>query len=297
MTDKVLITGATGFLGSHIVRHFLEHRCAVTILRRATSTCRRLDEILHRCNAFTIGECTVDEVVAQEKPDAVIHLAVCYGRNGESASQVLESNLLLPVQLADACEKNGVDTFINTDTFLDRHYQSLAAYSLSKKQIVDWLRLSQLNTINLRLEHPYGERDGDGKFIPYIIDELLANRDHIDLTPGEQERDFIYAGDVAEAYWSAFKHGRRKEASFREYDVGSGNTVSLRSLVELLKSLSGNQSTRLDFGALPYREHEIMHSVANIASMKSDFGWQPRTTLAEGLGKTLNFLRKNNVTV
>lgn len=126
----------------------------------------------------------------------------------------------------------------------------------------------------------YGEDDNPDKFVPFIVQSLRKNVESIALTPGNQKRDFIYVDDVAEAYLSILKHTDEWQW-FSEYDVGTGESIRLRDFVETVKSLSGSK-TKLDFGALSYREDEIMESHADIRALQN-FGWQPRYDINEGI--------------
>jgi nucleoside-diphosphate-sugar epimerase len=106
----------------------------------------------------------------------------------------------------------------------------------------------------------------------------------IELTPGEQKRDFIYIDDVVSAYMLLLEKGQNT-FRFSEYDVGSGEAVSIRRFVETAKRLS-ESTTDLLFGKKTYRDHEIMHSQADVGPLKM-LGWTPMTSLENGILKSL----------
>ena len=127
----------------------------------------------------------------------------------------------------------------------------------------------------------YGPGDDPSKFTTWIVQSCLKNIDKIELTPGEQKRDFIYIDDVVDAYKLLLKKGGKSGAGFQEFDLGSGKAVSIREFVETVKRLT-SADTELVFGAKAYRENEIMYSEANVTKLLN-LGWKPKYDLSEGL--------------
>jgi nucleoside-diphosphate-sugar epimerase len=105
------------------------------------------------------------------------------------------------------------------------------------------------------------------------------------LTPGEQKRDFIYIDDVLSAYSTLLDAHGKLNKSFLAFGLGSGQAVRIRDFVELAHCLT-ESGTELKFGALPYREGEIMESAADIGALEC-LGWRPAFTLEQGLLKTI----------
>ena len=106
------------------------------------------------------------------------------------------------------------------------------------------------------------------------------------MTPGEQKRDFIYIDDVVSAFLLILDNCASKESGYFDYEIGTGDTISIRQFVELSKQLSGNTHTKLNFGAVPYRENEAMETFVNTAAIRA-LGWEPGTSLVEGLSKMI----------
>ena len=130
----------------------------------------------------------------------------------------------------------------------------------------------------------YGPDDDESKFTSYIINSCSKNDAEIKLTLGEQKRDFIYIDDVVFACQLLLSHKQDKE--FEEYQLGSGVPVTIREFVETVHKLTKSRSL-LRFGALDYRENEVMHSVANVESLTA-LGWKPRNNLVDGLKKVIS---------
>ena len=222
----------------------------------------------------------------QGKVDAIVHTATCYGRQGESAATVFEANVGLPLRLLESSVFFKTDTFFNTDTVL---YEYLNFYALSKKQFKDWgtlfAQMEKIRFVNIKLENMYGPGDAASKFTTHVIKSCLADVPYLDLTTGEQKRDFVFIDDVVLAYGVLLQKVGSQLGLFQEYGVGSGKGVSIREFVETVHEVSRSQ-TRLNFGALPYRNHEIMHSEANTAALQS-LGWSCQVGLRDGIRRTI----------
>jgi CDP-paratose synthetase len=282
---RVLITGASGFLGSALVHGLAAAGHEVVALLRSTSADHRLkplpDGVVLQRAADAAGAA---QAVRETEPDAVIHTACSYGRHGESFAAVAEVNLGFGLAVADAAIAAGVPRFLNTDTVLDRHAN---AYALSKKQFAEWGRWlaeqGRIRFCNLLLQHMYGPFDDDSKFSTHVLRACRANIEALALTPGQQRRDFIHIDDVVAAYRCVLESP--SESGWQEVEVGSGEAPTLESFVRLVHRLTGSR-TRLEFGAVPYRAGEALCCVADTTALR-DLGWKPRYALEDGLRQTL----------
>jgi len=278
---KVLVTGATGFFGSHLVKGLLKAGHQVAILKRSFSDTWRIDDVLKQVACYDLDKCSLDEPFKEQgKFDAIIHTATCYGRKGESIEQMVETNTIFPLKLLEMSVFFNIDTFFNTDTILDKF---LNGYALSKKQFMEWgqqvASTQKIRFVNIQLEHMFGPGDDESKFTTYVIKSCLANIPELKLTLGEQKRDFIYIDDVVVAYLMLLQTSSEK--MYRNIELGSGQVISVRSFVETVHSMVGS-NTILNFGALPYRDGEIMESNADISVLK-EMGWAPSVSLVEGI--------------
>ena len=285
--STILLTGANGFLGSYLLEALLRKGHEVVVLKRSISNTWRIQHLISSFESFNVDIKPLEDAFRQKKIDVVVHTACHYGRNGESISDVVKSNVGFGLEVLDACLKFGVGTFVNTDTLLDKHCN---AYSLSKGQFVEWLKQfsNKLKVINLRLEHMYGPRDDDTKFVPWCISQLQQNIPEMKLTRGVQLRDFIYIDDVVAAYLKVLENADDL-SGFSEFDVGTGDQVTVKFFVEQLKEIYeekfGPTNTQLAFGAIPYGESEKMMTRVDTSGL-TQLGWKPATSLAYGI-KTL----------
>jgi nucleoside-diphosphate-sugar epimerase len=287
MPQAVLLTGATGFLGSHLCRALIERGHTVEAIRRHSSDLSRLGPLAGQVRWHCAPDGLEAPFSGPNIPDAVIHCATLYGRHGESPVLMLEANTLLPVRLYHLAAQRGVPLFLNTDTILD---PALNLYALGKHQAVQWLMRAggPTRVLNLKVQHFYGPGDDPAKFITWLVTQCLANVPEIRLTDGRQQRDFIYVSDVVGAMLALLEceaPGSGPGGGFATYEIGSGNPVALRDLVELIHKLTGSRS-RLSFGAVPYRPGEPMLTRADTAALRA-LGWRPQVQLPEGLARTI----------
>lgn len=289
---RILLTGVTGYLGSHLANALLANGCEVIGLKRKSSSLQRVEANLPKLILHDVEDADVSALFTRYgKIDAVIHAATCYGRKGESAPQVLEANLVFPFKLLDAAVASGIELFMNTDTVLDKF---LNPYALSKGQFAEWGRYfslhKQIRFLNLKLEHFYGPGDDKSKFTTHVINSCLANVPELKLTQGEQQRDFVHIDDVVAAYLLLLNKRESFDDEFMEFEVGSGAAVTIKELVETVRRLTA-ATTRLGFGALPYREGESMSSQADTQALQA-LGWHCRYSIETGLKQVIDQERK-----
>jgi CDP-paratose synthetase len=281
----VYITGVTGFLGSHLARALVHQGWEVHGLKRSSSDLSRLKETAHRMTFHDVDRDDAKALFARNRPaDAIVHLATNYGRQGEQPSKLALTNTLFPLMLLETAVQHAIPAFVNADTCYTTEYKHLQAYTLSKKQLVDWgrtLATRQTRFINLKLFHPYGPGDGATKFVPQMIRSCLESSVDIPLTPGEQRKDFLYVDDVVAAIMLLLTEPHRLDDGFVSLDCGSGETLSIREFAETIHRLTRSRAI-LRFGALPYRENEMMFSRADPSVLRS-LGWKPVVSVEQGI--------------
>jgi CDP-paratose synthetase len=286
---KILLTGATGFLGSALALHWLHAGHQVALLLRATS---KLDRLLGLEASFDVGysvaDAEVSSFVNRVQPEVVVHTACAYGRNGETSLQLWDTNLRFGLVILQALQhtKQPV-SFINTASALA---PEVSLYALSKSQFAQWGGMltnksaGKLEFVNVLLQHMYGPGDDASKFTTHVLHACQRNDPVLNLTAGEQTRDFIYIDDVVSAFDTLLSQ-RHQLDTVQDIEVGSGVAPSLRQFVETAHRLTGSR-TKLQFGSLPYRANEPMHSMANVGRMLK-LGWNPVFDLNAGLKKTI----------
>lgn len=289
----ILITGATGYLGSNILNTIIKiGGYKIVVLKRSFSNTFRINKVIDSVVVYNLDEVEIEKVFQDNQIDIILHCATDYGRKVVDPMQIIEANLVLPIKLLECGRKYKVKSFINTDTVLDKR---ISHYSLSKKQFRDWLvsYKKDMVCINIELEHFYGPGDDKTKFVSYISGLLINNADKIDLTLGEQKRDFVYIDDVVQAFLKIISHAKSLENGFYEFQVCSGQEITIKDLILLMRDIIGNHKTLLNFGAVPYRENEAMISSADASEIKK-LGWSAEYTLEAGLKKMIEAELTNN---
>ncbi|OIP47599.1 MAG: hypothetical protein AUK46_04905 [Flavobacteriaceae bacterium CG2_30_31_66] len=290
MKNKILITGINGFLGSHLAKH-LKATFEVIGLEYRIDNLHRIEN-----EGFTVyesHEANLENIFKEHSFYAVLHVATIYRRQDEPILDLLKTNINLPVRLIELAIKYNVKLFLNTDSFFNDAkytYSYLSDYTLSKKHSLEWIKLLATNSscklANMKIFHMYGENDAPGKFIPFLIEKIKSNQPTLDLTPGEQTRDFIYVKDVATAFEKVLCNFDVLY-QYQEFEVGTGKSITIRELATLIKEITNSQ-TNLIFGGIPYRDGEIMESYNDISCLKK-LDWMPKTSIKEGLLEVIKF--------
>ena len=288
MREKILLTGATGFLGSHILKRLIKVGEDVVILIREKSNTERIKD-LKGFSTFIMNQqfSNIDDLYKTHNISTIIHLATEYGRNSPYSS-VLKNNVLFPIRLIELADKNNLKLFINTDSFSSKFQDSsyLKEYISSKKIFKEYLKsLLHLQVLSLQLEHVFGEFDSKGKFVTFLLESMLSNQKSIKLTEGNQKRDFIYVSDVVDAYMIVLKSKNILE-NYKEFEVGRGVSLTVKEFVSKIHSIIGS-NTDLLFGSLETRFDEIQDSKANNLDLCS-LGWEPKFTIDMAIKRILN---------
>ena len=289
---RILLTGITGYLGSNLAADLITKGHELIGLKRRTSSLNRIERILPDLKLHNLEDVDLAVMFTKYgKVDVVIHTSTSFGRNDEGISDVMNVNMLFPLQLLDLAASSSVSTFINANTSLNK---MLNPYALSKGQFAEWgqyfAQQKRIRFINLQLEHFYGVGDDKSKFTTHIIQSCFANVPELKLTLGEQLRDFIHIDDVVSAYMLLLEKHETFSDAFNEFEVGSGVAVSIRQLVETVHRLTSS-TTHLNFGAQPYRAGEAMFSQADTQSLQA-LGWNCRYSIESGLKLVIDQERK-----
>jgi CDP-paratose synthetase len=288
----ILVTGVTGFIGSHLAKALLNHgHTLICPVRKGSQLPFEIDgkfvEYLEYDELIYLSDLKAKNI------SLVIHLATSYGRESSEIGEIVKINYDHPMQLLNQCFSQNIP-FINTDTFfnVDSLQNNLKEYAYSKKLFLRDARSlikDKNKLINLRLEHVYGPNDRNDKFIPWLIKNLLADIEEVLLTDGIQKRDFIYVDDVINAYLKVVNSLDILTEGYFNFGVGNGVSVPVRLLVEKCHSFTNSKSC-LEFTKKARDEQEIMDSYADNASLIA-LGWRSRVSLDEGLLNTIRHIK------
>lgn len=289
----VLVTGATGFLGSRLLLNLVKKGYNVIILKRSFSNTWRIKDALSQTKSYDIDKIDIERVFNENEIEGIIHLATDYGRknNNDVIHQMFKANIDLPTELLALGTKYGTNFFINTHTYADNKYN---LYSATKSAFMEIARFFianyQVKFINMRLEYMYGERDDDTKFIPFVIKNILEGKE-IRATKGEQKRDFIHVQDVVDAYLKVLDNLENFNEDFMEFEIGTGKSISLKDFVSKIEEEIGKRAN-IKWGAVPYRKNEIFDSKARIEKAEKYLRWDPKYDIYSGLKKTIDWYKE-----
>lgn len=283
---RVLMTGATGFIGSRIAASLLRDHASITALKRPDSDISYL-------NSFLPNICFINAEIDQLKHidgpfDLIVHCATDYGRMPGSDMEF--PNILLPKLLLAEAPRWKADTFITLDTLLN---PNMSEYTRTKSIFREYLQAqTHLRAIGLFSDYVYGPGGHSHSFMVWAVRQFLTNAPSIPLTPGMQMRDFIYVDDLVSAFSQVIAHLHHLPKGYSRFDAVTGSPASIRDLLALLRVLTGNQQTVLEFGALPYREHEQMQVNACNEALRA-IGWISNYRLEDGLKTVIAYERQN----
>jgi CDP-paratose synthetase len=289
LTNKIAISGASGFFGSTLALKLLMLGYDVALLTRPKSDLYRL---IGSVENFVIkpiySDSDVSNFVTEYAPDIIIHTAALYGRKSETLVDLCDANIRLGLLLIQAASNlQQKCTFINTGTTLNADINFYAStknfFAENGKIIVNELQ-SRLSFINVLLQHVYGPGDDTSKFTTKVFQSCLKNDPYLNLTSGLQRRDFIFINDAVAAYVAIVENIQSFPRS-SDIDVGSGVSIPVKDFVELTHKLC-HSKTKLKFGANSMRLNERLQYQADVTALK-DLGWKPQFSLKEGIRQTL----------
>ena len=302
---NILVTGGAGFIGSHLVRHLLAKGEKVTALDNlSTGLAENLPPEAKLVEMDILDE-DLPKVVAAGAFDAIVHLAAQTMVDTSIKDPLLDTreNLLGTVHVLEAARAANVKRVIFASTAAvygdvkeddlpvreAQPTEPMSFYGLSKLSVEKYLEMYRkiygMEYVVLRFANVYGERQGDGGeggVISIFAKAVAEGRDITIYGDGEQTRDFVYAGDIAEGILAAL----RTEEVNAAYNLSTQTETSLRELVSLLAEIRGREIVP-KYGA--EREGDIYKSMLSNSRARRGLDWQPATTLAEGLRRTYEY--------
>lgn len=303
----ILVTGGAGFVGSHLVKRLLKDKHNVHLLLKESTNCFRLrNELGHfHCHYIDLLNLSaLKKIIQSVKPQGIFHLAASNIASGVTASdeEVLNINILGFKNLVDSA--NGVDYefLINTGSFMEYGPKAgpvketeLCAptelYSVSKLSATLYgqavARKFNKPIITFRLFTPYGPAMQPGRLIYEVVNRALKNTD-IEVTNREVARDFIFVEDIADLYAKAMFMA--KDAGGEIFNLGSGMTVSIGKLVDMIVQKTASHSQIL-WGKKPLLVYDSKLWQADMAKTFQTFDWKPKYSFAEGLDNTIEYFK------
>ena len=307
----MLVTGATGFIGSCLVRRLVADGAEVHALTSNVSSVypARLHDLqgqitLHEGNL--VDRSAMDLIVSRARPSHVLHLGA-YTHVGKSWSRVdecIQANIQGTVNLLQALDGTDYERFVYTGTSeiygdIDVPFRENAVvnpvspYSVSKYAGERYCRMFHQGygwpVVMVRPFNAYGPWQTPDRIIPEIIGRAVRG-EQLKMTQGRQTREFNFVEDLVDGFLLlATTEGI--EGSL--FNLGCGEEVSMRALATTILDLMGNP-IEPEFGALPDRPTEIWRMFCDSSKARERLGWAPRHTLEDGLRKTIDWYRSQH---
>ena len=319
---RTLVTGAAGFIGSHVVDRLLEEGDEVVGVDDLSSGTRAnlADALQHPSFSFHEADITsprAAELVEEAAPEVILHLAAQVDVRKSVAQPIHDAlvNIIGTVNLLDAADRAGVRKVVFTssggciygepepsrlpvteDQVFWPESMPESPYGVSKKVVLDYLRYFKagkgLDYTALALSNVYGPRQEpasevglEGQVVAIFSRKMLAGDRCTIYGDGEQTRDFVYVGDVVSAYVAA-----REAAGGELVNVGSGEELSVNELYQRLASLTGTD-TGPEYA--PARPGELRRIVIDPGKAGRVLDWKPAVALDEGLARTVDWFKKH----
>ncbi len=302
---KILVTGGAGFIGSHVVDAYLAAGHDVAVVDNLASGSRANLNPAARFHQADIRDgAALAAVFEAERPELVNHHAAqaSVRLSMEDPPGDAQVNVIGSLNVLEACRRFGVRKLIYAGTggasvgepkYLpvdeDHPVEPLSPYGANKHAVEHYCALYRANwgldTTILRYANVYGPRQdplGEAGVIAIFVGRMLAGEEPVVNGSGEQERDYVYVGDIAEANLLALDRG-----SGGMYHLGTGVGAPVNELFDRLAALTGYSRPRRHGPPLPGEVYKI---ALNAERARRELGWTPRVTLDEGLRLTVEAL-------
>ncbi len=290
---RILVTGATGFVGRHLVRRLTADGVAVHALVRPQSNLAPLQGLsglsVHLDDG---GDRSIGDVLDQAAPELVIHLATHFvGEHGPGdLGPMVAANILFGARLLEAMADTGPACLVNAGTswqaFEDREGVPVNLYAATKQAFEDLLayytEAAGLRAVTLRLFDSYGPDDPRRKLMN-LLTRAADEGQALVMSPGEQLLDLVYIDDVISGFLRAAALVRDMAGGHQVYALSGGDRRSLREVVETFSRAAGKPVT-VEWGGKAYRVREVMVPWSQGRTLP---GWRPRVSLEEGIGRML----------
>lgn len=312
---NVLVTGAGGFIGSHLVENLIAQGANVRVLVRYNSkgdvghlsrlpsdAFSKLDIVAGDLRDLTGVTSAMDGIHTVLHLGALIAIPYSY----KHPANVVDSNIIGTMNVLLAARQTRVQRVVHTSTSevygtairvpIDESHplQGQSPYSATKiaadKLAESFYRSYDLPVVTLRPFNTYGPRQSTRAVIPTIITQALT-RDVIYLGNLDATRDLTYVSDTVEGFLCA---GEVPGIEGGTFNLGVGSEIKVGDLAQKIISLVGrNVEVKLDSSRLRPAKSEVERLLSDNRLAKEKLGWSPRVSLEEGLSKTIEWISTN----
>lgn len=305
---KVLVTGATGFIGSNLIDRLINdgHDVYALIRPKTTNGTKRLEKYKN-INFIQSTPENLDKVKDLPVFDICFNLA-SYGVDyrQQNTEDMIDGNIKFILNIIDFCEKNKTKMLVHTGSCFEygvneakplKETDNLNPHSLYAASKVSsvfmantYAKIKGVKMITIRPFGVYGANEGMHRLVPQLIDCVINNK-KLDMTEGEQIRDYLFVNDLVDAYIKIATDYRANVYDI--YNVCSSQEISIKKLVEKICDIYDYDISNFNFGNIPYRKNEVMYFVGDNSKIYNDIEWKPTTSLEDGLKLTIEWYKEN----
>lgn len=296
---KILITGATGFIGKELIRNLQKSYDIVALVRHSSNTIE-LENMNCKIVKFHDYEDIIN-IFTNNNIVGVIHIAsnVIIEHKSSDIEQLMNSNITFGTYLLEASKQTDLKWFINTGTFWQNYqnedYNPVNLYAATKEafEIVAkyYTETSNLIFTTIKLNDTFGPNDTRPKIFN-LWNKIAKEGTVLDMSMGEQIIDISYIEDVVSAYTVLIEHLNSKDATVfknRTFVVSNREKLTLRQLAALFEETT-HKHLNINWGGREYRQREVMEPYSLGECVP---GWQQRYSLKTGILKTLEDMRND----
>ena len=307
MKERVLITGAAGFVGANLVRRLIKENYEVHILTRESTNMWRLKDIynfLHDHKVDLLNRKKLFEVAQKINPKKICHLAIYGGYSFQKdEKKIIETNFNGTVNLLESLTNIDYDCFINTGSSSEYGPKTKpmietdicepdTIYGVAKAASTMYCKYKSetenKNIGTLRIFSAYGDFEEKARLITTLFTSLLNGKDVKLGNPGAA-RDFVYVQDIVEAYLKVLKNPIKFKGEI--YNLCSGNQSKVSDIANIIKNIL-NSSNKLEYGMTKGRVYDRNIWVGNGGKFKEIFDWNPMN-IESGLIEAAKWFEKN----
>ena len=292
--NRVIVTGATGFVGSNLVKYLLKKNFNVAIIVREDSNLSNLDGVINEVEIFKYNNRLETLIVFfnEFNPKLVFHLASNFIAEHEfnQVDSLVLSNITFGLHMLEAMKETGVKQMINTGTswqhYDNEDYNPVCLYAATKQAfeslIEYYVQAEDFKVISLKLFDTYGEKDTRPKLIN-LLHKFADEQIVLDMSLGAQMLNLVHVNDVCKAYYIAYKN-LTKDYAYKGhliFSIENEESYSLKQVLVLFENITGKK-IKVNWGGRPYRKREVMKLWSNGKQLPN---WTSDISLQEGLKK------------
>ena len=301
LKQPILITGASGFVASNLVRYFVSKNIRVNLLLKKNTNLWRIKDIIHKTNSFylDLGDVKdVKKIIKKIKPKIIFHFAAHGAYSNQTDLYSIKKTILDgTLNLLTECKRYGFDIFINTGSSSEYGFKKTimrednllvpnSYYSVFKSSATLLCQYESIKNnlpiVTIRPFHVYGPYEEPSRLVPTLIKQLLNNRKSKLVSPNIS-RDLIYIDDVIDFYLMV---SSKKKLIGDIFNLGFGKKITIRMIYDHLKKIT-KSNVQNKWNSMKNRSWDQTIWYSDMSNVKKKFKWKPKINFKNGLSKTL----------